>query len=99
MLDIIHARLGEALSLADLSEPLGVTQYQLINLFKRTTGLTPHAYVIQLRLDAARRTLAKGMSIAEVAVACGFYDQSALTKHFKRSYGLTPLQFARAVQN
>jgi AraC-like DNA-binding protein len=38
----------------------------------------------------------RGVSIAEAALAAGFYDQSALTNHFKRAYGITPLQWARA---
>jgi len=96
--DLIHARLAEPLSLGDLSDALGVTQYQLIRMFKRATGLTPHAYVTQLRLDAARRGLAEGMAIGETAAAAGFYDQSALTRTFKRCYGVTPLQFALAAR-
>ena len=89
----------EAVSLSDLGQALALTQYQVISLFKRTTGLTPHAYVTQLRLDVARRRLGQGVSIAAVAVDCGFYDQSALTRHFKRCYGLTPLQFATAARS
>ncbi|WP_026869588.1 AraC family transcriptional regulator [Inquilinus limosus] len=95
-IQIIQERLGGTISLADLGEALGLTQYQVISLFKRTTGLTPHAYVTQLRVDRASRYLAQGLPIAKVAVASGFYDQSALTKHFKRCHGITPLQFAEA---
>jgi AraC-like DNA-binding protein len=51
-----------------------------------------------LRLDAACQYLADGRSIGDTAIAAGFYDQSALTHHFKRCYGVTPLQFARAVR-
>jgi AraC-like DNA-binding protein len=97
-IDFIHGRLASPISLHALSRTLQVTPYQLIRLFKRTTGLTPHAYVTQLRLDAARRYLASGIAIGEAAAAAGFYDQSALTRYFKRAYGLTPLQFAHAVR-
>jgi AraC-like DNA-binding protein len=50
----------------------------------------------QIRLSTACRHLRHSRAIAEVATDVGFYDQSALTKHFKRCYGITPLQFARA---
>ena len=96
---MMKARLSDALSLTDLARPLGLTQYQVISLFKRMTGLPPYAYLTQLRLDAARRRLAAGDAIADAAIACGFYDQSALTTCFKRSYGLTPLQFALAARS
>jgi AraC-like DNA-binding protein len=97
-IDYIRARLAMPILLADLSNTLGLTQFQVIRLFKRTIGMTPHAYVLQLRLDAARRYLAAGSAIGDAAVASGFYDQSSLTHHFKRTYGLTPLQFARAAR-
>ncbi|WP_108522086.1 AraC family transcriptional regulator [Bradyrhizobium algeriense] len=97
-IEYIRARLAMPISLADLSDTLDLTQFQVIRLFKRTIGMTPHAYVLQLRLDAARRYLATGSPIGDAAVAAGFYDQSSLTHHFKRSYGLTPLQFARATR-
>ena len=95
-IDLMQARYGDALTLDDLSQALGVTNYQLIGLFKRTLGLTPHSYLTQVRLGAACRLLKRGVAIAETAALCGFYDQSALTHHFKRSYALTPLQFAQA---
>ncbi len=98
-IDYIRGRLAMPISLADLGDTLGLTQFQVIRLFKRTIGMTPHAYVLQLRLDAARRCLAAGSSIGDTAVAAGFYDQSSLTHHFKRSYGLTPLQFVRAARS
>jgi AraC-like DNA-binding protein len=98
VVDYIRARLAMPISLVDLSDVLDLTQFQVIRLFKRTIGMTPHSYVLQLRLDAARRYLVTGFSIGDAAVAAGFYDQSSLTHHFKRCYGLTPLQFARAVR-
>jgi methylphosphotriester-DNA--protein-cysteine methyltransferase len=55
----------------------------------------PHAYLTQLRLKAAIRHLRSGLPLAEAAVAAG-YDQSALNNHFKRAFGMTPLQYLRA---
>jgi len=84
------------LRLEELAIDVGLTTFQLIGLFKRTVGLTPHAYLTQIRLGMACRHLRRAPVLADVATAVGFYDQSALNKHFKRCYGITPLQFARA---
>ena len=92
----MRAEYATELRLEDLAGHVGLTTFQLIGLFKRTVGLTPHAYLTQIRLGAACRHLRQSPSPAEVAAAVGFYDQSALNKHFKRCYGITPLQFAQA---
>ena len=94
--DVMRERFADSLLLEDLAATAGLTVFQLIALFKRTIGTTPHVYLTHLRLNAACRLLRRGLPIAEAATAAGFCDQSALTKHFKRCYGMTPLQFAKA---
>jgi AraC-like DNA-binding protein len=94
---IMQSRFGEQLLLDDLAHDVGLTPFQLIGLFKRTVSLTPHAYLTQVRLTRACDHLRRGEPIASAATQCGFYDQAALTHHFKRCFGITPLQFARAV--
>ncbi|MFI5023054.1 MAG: helix-turn-helix domain-containing protein [Alphaproteobacteria bacterium] len=96
--ELMRARHAEPLRLEELARAIGLTTFQLIGLFRRTTGLTPHAYLTQLRLNMACRHLRRGFPLADVAAASGFYDQSALSKHFKRRFGITPLQFARAAR-
>jgi len=98
-IDLMQARHADTIRLDDLADAAGLTAFQLIGLFKRTVGLTPHAYLTQIRLSAACRQLRHGTPPAAVAPLCGFYDQSALNNHFKRCYGITPLQFARAAFN
>jgi AraC-like DNA-binding protein len=92
----MHAEYASELRLEDLAAEVGLTTFQLIGLFKRTVGLTPHAYLTQVRLNMACRKLRHAPALADVATSVGFYDQSALNKHFKRCYGITPRQFARA---
>lgn len=87
---------AEKLTLERMSSRVGLTPFQLISLFKRTVGLTPHAYLTQVRLKAAMRELQRGASLTEAALAVGFYDQSALNNHLKRSYGITPLQYMQS---
>ena len=96
VIERMRADYANDLRLEELAASVGLTTFQLIGLFKRTTGLTPHAYLTQIRLGMACRRLRHSRAIAEVATDVGFYDQSALTRHFKRCYGITPLQFARA---
>jgi AraC-like DNA-binding protein len=100
ILDAIVAEMTERhtenVTLEELGAPFALTPFQLIGLFKRGTGLTPHTYLTQLRLRAAIRQMRIGEPICVAAIAAGFYDQSALSYHFKRAYGITPLQYVHA---
>jgi len=99
VLEFIRDSYTESLTLEDMGATAGLTPFQLIVAFKRTLGLTPHAYLTQLRLRAALRRLQAGQSVVEAAISAGFYDQSALNKHFKRTFGMTPLQYVHASVN
>jgi AraC-like DNA-binding protein len=97
IVDLMRDRHDERLTLPVLAREAGMTQFQLIDLFRAGVGMTPHAYLTQIRLGAACHHLRRAVPIAEAAAGAGFYDQSALTRHFKRCYGMTPLQYVRAV--
>ena len=81
-------------SLADLAAVSGLSRFQLVRQFARATGLTPHAYLIQRRIDMARALLARGSTLADAAAASGFADQSHMTRLFIRTYGITPGAYA-----
>ena len=67
---------------------------QLERTFRRVLGLTPKQLIMRFRLEEALRLLTTGDdSIADVAVACGYYDQSAFARHFKRVVGTTPAAY------
>ena len=92
----IHDRLSEPISIADIAQQLHLSQYYFCRLFKQSTGLSPYQYLIQQRVERAKQILLQGnMSIAEVAIAVGFSDQSQLTHHFKRRLGITPKQLLK----
>jgi AraC-like DNA-binding protein len=93
----MHNAYAEKLTLERMSSRVGLTPFQLIGVFKREVGLTPHAYLTQLRLKAAMRELRRGATLSEAALKVGFYDQSALNNHLKRSFGITPLQYIESV--
>lgn len=95
-LAILRRRFGEPLQLSDVAVALDLSPFQLIDLFKRELGLTPYALLTQIRLNAACSLMKRGRSLAECAIAAGFYDQAALTKHFRARFAVTPAQFALA---
>lgn len=98
VIDLMRDRHADHLTLADLAAVAGLTQFQLIGLFRKGVGMTPHAYLTQIRLESARAALRQAMPIAEAAIHAGFYDQAALTNAFRRCHGITPLQFVQAAR-
>ncbi|MEY9782733.1 AraC family transcriptional regulator [Sinorhizobium fredii] len=85
------------LTLADLAQASGLSRFQVVRGFARATGLTPHAYLMQRRIDIVRRLIGEGTPLAEAAIAGGFADQSHMTRVFVRKYGFSPGAYARAV--
>ena len=61
----------------------------------RSYGIQPHRYLLGRRLDLARRRLLAGDDPARVAIVTGFYDQSHLTRHFRRLLATTPGRYQR----
>ena len=84
------------LTLGELADECRLSRFQFIRAFSRATGMTPHAYMIQRRIIAARHLIARGMSLADAAAASGFADQSHMTRIFVRTYGISPSMYARA---
>jgi AraC-like DNA-binding protein len=74
-------------------------RFRLSRQFKQAFGRTPHAYLVQLRLRAARTLLACGGEPAQVAIDVGFSDQSHLGRWFRRAYRITPAAYRRACTN
>lgn len=92
--DYLEAHLEENVNLDDLARLTNLSPFHLLRVFRREMGLPPHAYLTQLRIVQAKRLLAAGMSLPEVAQATGFSDQSHLTRHFKRQVGVSPGRYA-----
>lgn len=86
------------LDLAALAGIAGIGRGRLIRDMATVTGLTPHAYRVQRRLDLARHLLATGEAVAGAAALAGFADQAHLTRHFTKRYGITPARFAASLQ-
>jgi len=90
LLDYLDQHFAENVTLRDLSDAAGLSEFHLLRVFRAAVGLPPHAYVIQKRVDRARRLLLTGLSIADVSLEAGFADQSHFTRAFKRIVGVTP---------
>jgi AraC-like DNA-binding protein len=90
----IDADPAARLTLSDLAKETGASRYQLLRAFARELALTPHAYILQQRIALARRLIRAGSTLAEVASAAGFCDQSHLTRAFVRQFGVTPARYA-----
>ncbi len=95
----LDERLGDDIGLAELARLAGADRFRLTRLFREAYRRSPHAYLVQQRLKAARRRLAAGESPAGTAAACGFADQSHLGRWFRRAYGLTPAAYRRICTN
>lgn len=82
-------------TLDELAAAVDMPRFQLLRAFRRETGVTPHGYLLQLRLRCAQQLLTAGHTVARAAVESGFYDQAHLHRHFRRTFAATPGQFAR----
>jgi AraC family transcriptional regulator len=89
--DYIYDRLDQDMPLKELAVSIGMSVSHFCRLFKQSTGLAPHQYVIACRVERAKSLLLKEeRTIAQVANVVGFADPSHLTHHFKRLLGIPP---------
>ena len=90
-IDYIGDNLQKDLTLAELAGTAHMSPYHFSRLFKGSTGLAPHRYVIERRVQRAKELLSgSALPIAEIALLCGFANQSHLNRHFKRLLGVNP---------
>ncbi len=94
--EYIEGHLCHELRLAELSGLLHMTPYHFARLFKDSTGLPPHRFVIHRRIDRAAALLADGaLSIRAIARSVGFRTASHFTTTFRRVTGVTPSAYRR----
>jgi AraC-like DNA-binding protein len=96
--ELLTARMTSPPTLDELSRATETNKFVLLRRFKRELGVTPHRYLVALRLNRARELLARGVAAADVASILGFADQAHFTRAFKSSVGLTPNRYARLVR-
>lgn len=95
-IDFLHGSYTQSLSVKEIAQVAGLSEFYFMRTFQKMTGLSVHQYLTQIRLVRAKALLAKGVSAAQVASDIGFFDQSHLIKHFRAHFGTTPGLFAAA---
>lgn len=91
--EYMHDNIAEDISIDLLSGVANMSKFHFIRLFRTQFGLTPHKYLLNLRVNRARNLLELGTAPTDAAQELGFFDVSHLNRHFKRVYGLTPKQY------
>lgn len=97
-IDYMEEHLGENLSLKDIANELGMSRYYFCHLFKKSTGISPHQYLIRQRVERAKLLLKQPKrTVASIAMECGFANQSHFAKYFRQWTGVNPNQFRRTI--
>ncbi|MGL5806432.1 MAG: helix-turn-helix domain-containing protein [Xenococcaceae cyanobacterium] len=94
ILNYIQDNLGSEIGLAELAKIVSLSPHHFGRLFKQNMGIPPHRYVLQCRIDRAKKLLSKKqLSMAAIAIQLGFHDQSHFTNVFRKHTNLTPRQY------
>jgi AraC family transcriptional regulator len=94
VLEFIDGNLSEDISLSALAGVAAMGPHYFSNLFKRSTGLSPHQYVLRRKIERAKQHLRDPkISVVQITAITGFADQSYFTKVFRRVVGVTPTTF------
>ena len=96
VLECIASQLDHDLSLLTLARQAHISSFHFARLFRATVGVSPHQFVLRLRLERAVGFMKAGkMTLAQIAVECGFHDQPHFTRAFQRVFRITPAMYLR----
>lgn len=98
--EILAANLDGGLTIADIAQQCGLSPAYFTTAFKRSTGKSPVAWLMEQRLQRAKELLRNsGQPLMEIALNCGFFDQSHFTRHFSKTVGISPGSWRVAQQS
>jgi AraC family transcriptional regulator len=98
--DLMLANLERDVSLSELAAECKLSHSYFTRAFKRSTGESPHRWLLRQRVERAKELLREGdVALSEIAIACGFADQSHFTRVFRSLAGASPGSWRRAVSN
>src|SRR5215469_400543 len=96
--ELVHAKLEDDLTLSELAESVGLSTAHFSEMFHRSTGETPHQFVLRSRIERAKEMLrAPETRILDVALACGFKTQQHFARVFRWNSGFSPTEYRRQV--
>jgi AraC family transcriptional regulator len=96
VLERIEEGVETGVSLDQLARDVGLSRYHLSRAFKSATGVSPHRYLTQRRVERAKMLIADtGTPLADIALAVGFSSQSHMSDSFRRLTGISPLAYKR----
>src|ERR1700723_3430226 len=94
--ELVHAKMEDDLSLDQMARSVGLSTAHFARMFRKSTGETPHQFVLHQRLGRAKALLrAPHARVLDVAVACGFKTQQHFAQVFRDAWGVSPTEFAR----
>ncbi|QXX88267.1 AraC family transcriptional regulator (plasmid) [Acinetobacter lwoffii] len=96
--EYIHATLDQNISLEELEQNIGRDRWGLSRDFRLLFGTSPHRYMTMRRLDIVKSCLSAGMPLIDAAMTAGFFDQSHMTRHFVKAFGITPARWKEISQ-
>jgi AraC family transcriptional regulator len=93
-IELINENLCDSLSLAAIADELSMSMYHFSRQFKQSTGMSPHQYLMQQRIERAKHLLrGSNLAIVQIALDCGFANQSHFARYFRQATGISPRQF------
>src|ERR1700692_1672620 len=91
---LIHAKMEDDLSLDEMAQTVGLSTAHFARMFRKSTGETPHQFVLRQRLERAKAMLrAPDARVLDVAVACGFKTQQHFAQAFRDVWGVSPTEY------
>ncbi|WP_260391551.1 helix-turn-helix domain-containing protein, partial [Aeromonas enteropelogenes] len=91
--EYLLAHLAEPVTLAELAQEAGLSEYHFARMFAQSLGCPPHRYLLELRLKRAKQLLAGNEPLASIAIQCGFSSQGHFGNRFREAFGLSPGQW------
>jgi len=92
--ELVHAKIEDDLTIGEMAESAGLSTAHFSQMFRRSTGESPHRFVLRQRVERAKEMLrTTGMRILDVAIACGFKTQQHFARVFRRMCGASPTEY------